>query len=490
MNNEIYDCCVIGAGVIGCAIARELARFQLQTIVLEKGADVCQGTSKANSGIVHAGYAAKPGTLKAKFNVASNPLFDQVCRDLQVPFERIGTFVVAITDDGLETLEELYQRGHKNGVSQLEIITDQNRIKQMEPQLTDAVTGVLFAPTGGIVSPYNLTIGLAENAFVNGVEFLFNAQVLEIEVKEGYKLLKTTSKPIKSRIVINAAGVYADEISHMVGLDYFSINPRKGEYILLDKRCIELNHVLFPIPTPISKGIVVSPTYEKHIFLGPNAQETHDKEDKSTTTEGLLEIIEGGRKLLPKLPINRAIVTYAGLRAVSNTNDFIIEPTKVDGFINVAGIQSPGLSASLAIAKYVIELLPPLGIDLQPNENFNPLREVPPRFALLSDEERHQLIAKNPEYGNIICRCEHVSEAEVKAAIHRPLGATTLDGVKFRTRLGMGRCHGGFCTNRVLKILAEELHRPIETITKKGPSSELVIGHTKDLWGSARVEDA
>ncbi|NVM55922.1 MAG: NAD(P)/FAD-dependent oxidoreductase [Candidatus Helarchaeota archaeon] len=485
MSEDIFDCCIIGAGVIGCAIARCLAKYRLKVIVLEKAADVCSGTSKANSGIIHAGYAAKPGTLKAKFNALGNPLFDQVCQELKVPFERIGTFVVAVTEESIKTLEELYQRGEKNKIPDLEIVRDRKRIKKMEPSLTDKVTGILFAPTGGIVSPYDLTIGLAENANVNGVQFLFNSEVVDIEVKENYKKVITSSNEIKANTIINAAGVHADNISRMVGLDYFTITPRKGEYILLDKKCIELNHVLFPIPTPISKGIVVSPTYEKHIFLGPNAQNIDDKDDLSITTEGLIEIIQGGRKLIPDLPINQAIVTYAGLRAVANTNEFIIEPTKVGGFVNVAGIQSPGLSASLAIAEYIVDIVKECGIELNPNPNFNPIRKVPPRFAILTDEERSKLILKNPDYGTIICRCEHITKAEAKAAIHRPLGATTLDGVKFRTRAQMGRCHGGFCTNRIIDILSEELNVPVEQISKKGPKSELIIAKTKELRGAA-----
>ena len=481
MNQAIFDCVIIGAGVVGCAIARQLAQYQLKTIVIERGVDVCSGTSKANSGIIHAGYDATPGSLKAKLNVSGNPFFDRACADLKVPYARLGTFVVAVTDEGISDLEKLKQKGIKNGVPKLEVISDRNRIKKMEPKLTDKATGVLFAPTGGIVSPYDLTIGLAENANVNGVEFLFNSEVTNINIKENYKELQTSTKSIRAKVIINAAGVYADKISAMIGLDYFSIHPRRGQYVLLDKKMVDLNHVLFPLPTKVSKGIVVSPTTEKHVYLGPNAQDIPDKEDKSTTTEGLLEIIEGGRKLIPDLPLQQAIVTYAGLRAVSNTDDFIIEPTKVNGFINVAGIQSPGLSSCLAIAEYVVQILKQIGIKLVPNPKFNPIREKPPRFAVLSNDARQELIQKIPEYGNIICRCEHISEAEVKAAIHRPLGAKTLDGVKFRTRAQMGRCHGGFCTSRLLKILTEELKCPIEEITKRGPKTELIIGKTKDL---------
>jgi len=487
MSNPIYDCCIIGAGVIGCAIARQLAYYQIKTVVIEKGADVCSGTSKANSGIIHAGYDATSGSLKAKLNVAGNPLFDRVCAELKVPYARLGTFVVAITDEEINDLEKLKQKGIKNKVPKLEIITDRARIKKMEPKLTDKATGVLFAPTGGIISPYDLTIGLAENANINGIEFLFNSEVINIQVKENYKELKTSTKNIRTRIIINAAGVYADKISAMVGLDYFNIHPRKGQYILLDKNTVELNHVLFPLPTKISKGIVVSPTTEKHVYLGPNAQDILNKEDKSTTTEGLLEIIEGGRRLIPDLPIQQAITTYAGLRAVSNTDDFIIEPTKIDGFINVAGIQSPGLSSCLAIAEYVVGILKKIGIKLVPNPKFKLNREISLRFAVLSHEEQHHLIQKIPEYGNILCRCEHISEAEIKAAIHRPLGAKTLDGVKYRTRAQMGRCHGGFCTSRILNLLAEELNCPVEELSKRGPGSELIIGKTKDLRG-AKIE--
>ncbi len=485
MSDPIYDCCIIGAGVIGCAIARELSQYDLKTIVVEKGADVCSGTSKANSGIVHAGYGAKPGSFKAKYNVASNPLFDQVCADLKVPFARLGTLVVAVSDEQIDDLEKLYEQGQKNGVPNLDIVQDQKLIKKLEPNLGNKVTGVLHAPTGGIVSPYELSIGLGENANYNMVDFRFNSEVTAIDVRENYKLIETISGTIRAYNIINAAGVYSDKISQMVGLNYFKITPRKGEYVLIDKNIVKLSKVLFPVPTPVSKGIVVSPTMHGHLFLGPNAQDTDERDDLSTTTEGILEIIEGGKILIPNLPLNQSIVTYAGLRAVADTNDFIIESTKVDGFVNVAGIQSPGLTASLAIAKRVVEILEEIGLNLKPNPEFSPIRTIPPRFAALSNKEREKLIENNPDWGTIICRCEHVTKAEVRASIDRPLGAKTLDGVKFRTRAQMGRCHGGFCTSRLLHILSEELQIPIEKVTKRGPDTELIIGKTKDLRRSS-----
>ncbi|MFX1452718.1 MAG: NAD(P)/FAD-dependent oxidoreductase [Promethearchaeota archaeon] len=481
--NLKWDVIVIGAGVIGCSIARNLSKYSLKTLIIEKYSDVCSGTSKGNSGIVHAGYAAEPGTLKAKFNVIANPLFDQLCRDLKVEFNRCGTFVVSTEDSGIKQLKELQSRGEKNGVK-TEIILDKQRIKKMEPNLTNEANGVLYAPTGGIVSPYGLTIAFAENANMNGVEFRFNSEVKNIEIKESSKEIITKGENFQTDYVINAAGVYADEISKMVGLDYFKISPRKGEYVLFDKETLKLNRPLFPLPTKKSKGILAAPTLHKHIFFGPDAVDVEDKADISTTTEGLEEIIAGGLKLLPNINLRKIITNFAGLRAVSDTNDFIIEETKIKGFINVAGIQSPGLTASLGIADHVIDILKNSGLELAEKASFNPYRERPIIITNLPNEKKHELIKMDPNYGNIVCRCEHVSQAEVIDAIRRPVGAITLDGIKFRTRAGMGRCQAGFCTARTVKILSEELNIPIEEVSKKGPGSELFISKTKfkSVW--------
>lgn len=473
-----WDIVIIGAGVTGCAIARELSKYTVKTLVVEKAADICSGTSKANSGIVHAGYDAPPGSLKAKLNVLANPLFDDVCSELNVEFRRCGTFVVSTTDEGIEQLEELQSTGEKNGV-ETEIIIDKKRIKKMEPNITDEVKGVLYAKTGGIASPYGLTIALAENANSNGVKFLFNAEVKDININKSNKTISTEREDIKTDYIINAAGVYADEISQMVGLDYFKITPRIGEYILFDKETLQLNHPLFPLPTKKGKGILAAPTLHGHIFFGPNAVDLDDKENYSTSTEGLDEVISSGLKLVPKIDLRRIITNFAGLRAVSDRNDFIIEETKIQGFINVAGIQSPGLTASLGISGYVIDILKDSGLELSEKESFQPYREKPVHFATLSNEEKHSLIEKDTNFGNIVCRCEHVTEAEVMDAIKRPVGATTLDGIKFRTRAGMGRCQAGFCTARTIKILSRELNIPVEEVSKKGPGSELFKSKTK-----------
>ncbi|MHA1215395.1 MAG: NAD(P)/FAD-dependent oxidoreductase [Candidatus Hodarchaeales archaeon] len=476
----MYDVVIIGSGVTGTSIARELSRFQLKVLVLEKEADICFGTTKANSGVVHAGYAASPGTLKAKFNLLGNPMYTELCEELVVPFKRNGTFVVALEDDDINQLEELQQKGTKNGVK-TEIITDREKIFEYEPNLSPKAKAMLYAPTGGIVSPYELTIALAENAFTNGVDFNFNSEVKNIEVHEDYFLINTQQGQVKAHIIVNAAGLFADKIAGMVGLNDFTIHPRRGEYVLFEKDCIEINHVLFPLPTPTSKGILASPTIHGHPFLGPNALDIEDKEAKDTTSQGLNEIINGGLRLIPKLPLNKSITTFAGLRAVSSTNDFIIGESTVENFINAAGIQSPGLTAAPAIGKHIAGLVAEK-LDAKSNTKFNPIREKPPvQFHQLSEAEQDKLIQQDPNYAHIICRCELVTKAEILDAIRRPLGARTLDGIKFRTRARMGRCQGSFCTFRIMKILEEELCLKAEEITKKGGNSFMVIGHTKDL---------
>ncbi|MHA2299121.1 MAG: FAD-dependent oxidoreductase [Candidatus Hodarchaeales archaeon] len=478
----MIDACIIGAGISGTSIARELSKLDVDVLVIEKEADVSWGTTKANSGIVHAGYAATPGTLKARFNVHGNPMFTDLCKELDVPFKRNGTFVVALETDqnGLKSLEELHQKGKKNGVK-TEIIVDKDKILAMEPNLNPEVSGILFAPTGGVISPYELVIALAENAFTNGIRFKLNTKVLDILENKDHFTIVTETENIKCRVIINAAGVHSDKVARMVGIDDFKIIPRRGEYVLFEKDSVKINHVLFPVPTKVSKGILASPTVEGHPFAGPNALEIDDNDDVSTTTVGIDEIISGAKKLIPGLPLRKSITNFAGVRAVADTNDFIIGKTKVANFINVAGIQSPGLSAAPAIGKHVSELVASL-LDCKPKSDFLSLRKNPPvRFRELSELERDKLIRSNPDYAKIICRCELVTKAEVLAAIHRPLGAKTLDGLKFRTRARMGRCQGSFCTFRIMNILEEELGLQSDEITKKGRGSNMLIGKTKDI---------
>ena len=471
-----YDVVIIGGGVIGCCIARTLARYDLKICLLEKEADIASGTTKANSGIIHAGYAADRKYKKRKFCIRGNKMFDQAHNELNFPFKRTGTFVVALEERQIKDLVYKRNDGTEDGVPGLEIIIDKKKMKQIEPLLTDKAIAVLHAPSGGIVSPYELTFALAENANMNGVEFFREHEVIGInKIVAGFEV-ETKPKKFTSRIVINAAGLYAAEVSRMVEVDTFEIYPRRGEYILFDKGLMHLNKVLFPMPTRLSKGILVSPTIHGHTFIGPNADNILDIEDISTTTRGLKEIIGGGIKLVPNLPLSGAIRNFAGLRAVSNTMDFLIEATEMVGFMNVAGILSPGLTSTFAIAEEVVRILiEDLGEELKEKEKYNPYRLKPECLSDFSKLALDRKIKQNPTWGRIICRCETITEAEIIDAIRRPVGATTVDGIKFRCRAGMGRCQGGFCLPRVMEILSRELNIPYEEVTKRGKSSQYLV---------------
>ncbi|MGI6424513.1 MAG: NAD(P)/FAD-dependent oxidoreductase [Tepidanaerobacteraceae bacterium] len=477
------DIVIIGAGVTGCSIARELSRYDLNITVVEKEEDVACGTSKANSAIVHAGFDAAPGTWKAKLNVEGNKLYPALCEELDVPLVMNGSLVVAVTEEEEKALEELLERGKINGVKYLSII-GKDELHAMEPNLSPNARAALNAPTGGLVCPYELTIALAENANQNGVKFLLNAPVIDIEVLEDSSfLVKTPKGSIRSKYVINAAGLFADEISKMAGAEEYSITPRKGEYLIFDKHFGNLvSKAIFPTPTKISKGILVCPTVDGNIFIGPNSNNIEDKNDTSVNPPGIKEIIEGGKKLVPDLPLKNIITSFAGLRAVSNTNDFIIEASKkVRGFINVGGIQSPGLTSAPAIAIMVREILQEQGVTLKEKPDFIPQRPKKVRFRELDNKERSKLIEQNPAFGHVICRCETVTEAEIIDAIKRPVGARSIDAVKRRTRAGMGRCQGGFCSPRVLEIIARELGIDPLEITKKGPDSNMLVARIKEF---------
>nr|MDO8110397.1 NAD(P)/FAD-dependent oxidoreductase [Candidatus Sigynarchaeota archaeon] len=481
----LYDFAIIGAGVTGAAISRELSKYKVNVVVIEKLSDIATETTKANSGIVHAGYDAPAGSWKAKMNVKSNPLFDQVCNDLYIPFKRIGSFVVALAGQGTGYIEELYQNGVERGIP-VEIIKDLAAIKKLEPNISNETEAVLHAPTAGVISPFLLAIAMAESANINGVEFHFNSPVQNIENMGKFFIVDTPSRSFQAKAIVNAAGLYADEVSKMAGDETFKITPRKGEYLLLDKMGDFVRKVLFPVPTKKSKGILVSPTIDGNIFLGPNARDQDSKLDTSTTLSGLDEVIEGGRKLIPNVPLGDSITNFAGLRAVSDTNDFIIgESTKVPRLFQAAGIQSPGLSSCLGIADELVDIIkasPNLsGTEIKLKENFHASREKPVIFHDLSWSERDALIKQDKTFGHIICRCETVTEGEIVQAIKRPIGARTVDGVKFRTRVGMGRCQGGFCTPRVIKLLARELNVDEEEIVKREPSTRYFFGETKDF---------
>ncbi len=477
----IYDVIIIGGGVTGSCIARTLSKYDLNICLLEKEAELASGTTKANSGVIHAGYASQREYVKRHLCIKGNKLYTQAAEELNFPFKRIGSFVVALEDSQIEMLEEVRKKGTEDGIPGLEVILDKKKIKEMEPNLTDEVVGVLHAPSAGLASPYELTFALAENAVKNGVKFFRNHEVVKIKHQDYIFKVRTYRGEFQTRNLINAAGLYTARISSMLGLDYFSIMPRKGEYILFDRNAIQLNKILFPIPTKVSKGILVCPTLHGNTFVGPNAQNITDPEDVSTTTPGLKEILEGGIRLVPSIPARSSIRNFAGLRAVPDTYDFIIDNTDIYGYINVAGILSPGLTATFAIAEKVVEYLELLGVELKIKEDYDPIRPKPERLKDFTKDELDKKIKEDPAWGRIICRCETIPEKEIINAIHAPVGANTVDGVKFRCRPGMGRCQGGFCRPRVIEILSRELNKSYEEITKKGEDTNILIGKTKDF---------
>lgn len=476
----MYDVVIIGAGVIGCSVARELSRFKLKVCVLEKESDVAAGTTKANSAIIHAGFDAKPDKLKGKLNAKGSLLFDNLSRELEFPFKRNGSLVLCFEKENIEKLELLKQQGDLNGVKDLQVI-DGDKVRELEPNICEEVVAALYAPTGGIVCPYEMTVALAENAFNNGVEFKFESKVLDIiKEKDNYKIV-TNNEKIKAKVVINAAGLFADRINNMVSNLKFHIIPRKGEYCLFDKSAGNLiTKTIFQLPTKLGKGILVTPTVDGNLLVGPNAVDIEDKEDLCTTKEGLDEVIEKARKSVKVLPMNQIITSFSGLRARTEEDDFIIGEVKdAPGFINAASIESPGLSSAPAIALMVKAMVTNI-LTPEMNPEFNPIRKGIVKFRELNNQERRELIAKRPEYGRIICRCETITEGEILDAINRPLGAKDLDGVKRRTRAGMGRCQAGFCSTRILDILSKELHIEKTSITKFGGNSTILISKNKE----------
>lgn len=475
------DVIIIGGGVVGCSVARELSRFDADILLLERGNDVSVGTSKANSGIVHGGYDAKPGTLKAKFNVAGNAMFDALARELDFPFKRNGSMVLCFDKADIGKLLELKAQGVKNGVQGLYVLEGYEAVKAMEPYVSENVVAALVVPNGGIVSPYEMTIAYAENAATNGVEFRFGSEVTAIDkIDGGLQVTCADGFTAQAKYVVNAAGVYADVINNMISPDKMHITARKGDYELLDKTCGYMaSHTLFQMPTKMGKGVLVTPTCHGNILVGPTATDVTDKDDVATTPEELASAFDRALLTMPSLNRRNIITQFSGLRAHLDTDDFVIgESAAVKGLYNVAGIESPGLSSAPAIAVHVAEEIAQK-LSLGKKANFVAERKGIPHFATLSDEERQKLVAENPLYGRIVCRCETVTEGEIVEAIRRKPGAVDMDGVKRRTRQGMGRCQAGFCTPRVMEILSRELGVPMTEVTKRGGNSQFVIGRTK-----------
>ena len=472
------DVVVIGAGVSGASVARELAKFEVDVVVLERENDVSNGSSKANSAIVHAGYDAVPGTLMAKYNALGNAMYGRLCRELDVPFSRCGSLVLAFTEKDREHLEELMERGRMNGIPGLKII-EGDEVKRLEPHLSHNVVAALLAETAGIVGPWELTIAMMENAVENGVELELNQEVIDIQRIDGGYRVQTNRGYFDTRIVVNAAGVYADQIHNMTAEPSYRIRPRRGQYFVMDKTQGKLvDRVIFQCPTELGKGVLVTPTVHGNLLLGPDAQDMDDREDLATTGEKLTFVRDQAVKSIDGLEFREAIRSFAGLRAESDRGDFVIEEAAgAPGFIDVGGIKSPGLTSAPAIgvdvAKMVAEMLGALE-----NSEFKPERKQVV-FMELSPEEKRELIRRDPSYGRIICRCENITEGEIVDSIHRKVGAATVDGVKKRCRPGMGRCQGGFCGPRVQEILARELQISLEDVVLDRRDSYILTGETK-----------
>ncbi len=475
-----YDVAVIGAGVVGSLITRELSKYNIKIALLERCNDCAMGATKANSAIVHAGFDAKPGTLKAKLNVRGVELMKKFCKELNVPLKNNGALVVAFSEEEMPHLEELLKRGEENGVPELRIVR-RDELKQLEPNIGDTAVGALVAPTSSIVCPYELTIAGVENAVTNGAEFIRNCEVTEIKSENGVFVLDTTAGEITAKYVINAAGVHSGKIAKLIGDNSVEIIVRHGDYYLLDKSQGTLaSHTIFQCPTKMGKGVLVSPTVDGNLIVGPSASDIDDGNDVATTAEGLNGIYNAATKSIPAVSLRNAITSFSGNRAHPTTDDFIIGSSAVNkNFINVAGIESPGLSSAPAIAEMVEGIMTELTGGMEKKENFDPIRPEPVRFRHMSTEERAKLIEKNKAYGRIVCRCETITEGEILDAIHAPAGARDVDGVKRRTRAGMGRCQGGFCGSKVVEILARELGVPMNEITKFGGESKIMYDKTK-----------
>ena len=475
----MLDGIIIGGGVIGGMIARELTAYGAKVAIVEKANDVAMGATRANSAIVHAGFDAKEGTLKARFNVRGCEMMPLLCRELGVKYQNNGSLVVGFNDDDRKTLEALKVRGEKNGVKGLAVL-DREALLALEPNIGDGVTCALHAPTGGIVCPYELCIAAIGNAMDNGAALYLNFEVSAIEAdKDLYRVIAKDGRVLEASFVVNCAGVYSDAIAAMVGDNSFTVTPRRGEYMLLDKAAGgTVTHTVFRCPSPMGKGILVSPTVDGNLLLGPTAENIEDKTDVRTTAQGLSKVKTQATEQVKGIDFSKGITSFAGLRSVGSTGDFIICVAR-ERFINVAGIESPGLTSAPAIAEYVRELVQDQGIALQKRTDFNPYRPSMHEFQHMTYEQKNAVIEKDPSYAHIICRCETVSEGEILAALRRNPKPRDLDGVKRRTRSGMGRCQGGFCTPYVVELIAKELGIDELEVTKFGGDSRINVGYTK-----------
>lgn len=473
----MFDCVVIGGGVVGGLLARELTKYKLSVCIVEKNSDVAMGATRANSAIVHAGYDAKEGTLKAKLNVRGSEMMESVCRELGVKYKKNGSLVVGFNDEDAETLHGLIERGKKNGVKELSFLT-RDEILELEPNIGKDVTCALRAKTGAIVCPYELCMAAVGNAMDNGAALKLNFAVKSIEKTDfGYRV-SSESESVDAKIVINCAGVHSDEIAKLVGDESFVVRPRRGEYMLLDKECGSLvGHTVFRCPSKMGKGVLVSPTVDGNLLLGPTAEDIDDKSDTSTTADGLARVSDLASEQVSGINFGKIITSFTGLRATGSTGDFIINSPK-HGFINCAGVESPGLTSAPAIAVYVVDMLRDAGFELEEKESFSGTRRPLHYFRELSIEEKNEIIKQNPDYAHVVCRCETVTAGEIIEAIRTNPRPTDIDGIKRRTRASMGRCQGGFCTPYMVEILAREMGVPVTEITKMGGNSYINVAKT------------
>lgn len=475
------DVVIIGAGAVGSALARELSKYKLDVTVVEKNEDIGGDSSKSNSAIIHTGYDAAPGTLESELVVAANPMYDKLTADLDIPFKRIGAILPAFTEEQFEKLPALKHKAMMNRVYDVEYKTGEELLK-MEPNLNPEVKGGLYIPRESIIDPFLLVIALAENAADNGAHFLLGTKVTGIETKDGtVTTVKTDKGDIETKYVINAAGLYCDEIASYVGKNDYYVTPRKGQFYILDKKTsCQVGMIVLPIPTKVTKGKLMCPTMHGNMLVGPTAEDLLDKTDKSTNAEGLESIANDVRKMIPNVNIRDTITQYCGLRAQRNPEGLHIDLyDDLKGYVNISGVRSTGLTGSVAIAKKTVDMMLEAGMKAEFKTDFNPIRHGTPRFCDMTQEERAELVKKDPRYGNVICRCETVTEGQICDAIHRTLGAHSVDGVKRRVRAGMGRCQGGFCGPRVIEILARELGIPAEEVCKNDPGSEMIKGKVR-----------
>ena len=492
MDGTEFDVIIIGAGISGSCIARELSKTNAKICLLDKENDVSCGSSKANSGIVHAGYDPEPGTLMARLNVRGARLLKELSGVLNYDYKNIGSLVLAFDKDGDDKVKALFDRGKVNGVEGLSVMSGEE-VKAVEPNINDAVTSALYSKTASIISPYMTTWAFAESAVINGVTFLRNTMVHSVKKEDGKFVVGTSGGTLRSRYVVNAAGLEAGKISALAGARKYKILQRKGEYSLLDSKCESLvNHVLFQTPGPLGKGILVTRTADGNILIGPSADDLSDENLNYTGTSSVSQsaIMKQARLSIPEIPARNIINSFAGIRALaydikedgslSAVNDFIVEEDEnVKGFVNVGGICSPGLTSGPAIGEMVLEILKKSGLDAQFRNDFIEERTGIPSFKNASYDEKISLIKKDCRYGQIICRCEMITEGEIVASIKSPLGASDLDGVKRRTRTGMGRCQSGFCSPRVTEIISRELGVPMNSVTKKGGTSYVLDSKTR-----------